>query len=144
MKFVYQRTGSRVGQPGDCFAACLASMLNIRLKDVPNFMTGTEDGKLLPASSKQMLATWLKSVHCGGYVEYGFNHPMEFVLQNIASETPDAYYILTGCTRDFHTHSVVCKGGAVIHDPACEPGRHGLVRTCKDGFFRVGFLLLVT
>lgn len=144
MKRIYQRTGSRTGEEGDCFAACLGSLLGVPLNFVPNFMSGTGNGKLLPDSSVQIMTTWLKGRGCGGYVEFGFNLLLERVLENIGNSSPEAYYILTGCNEAMRTHAVVCRGGLILHDPATSPGIHNIRRPCRDGFYRVGFLLFPT
>ena len=40
---VYQRTGAKTGEPGDCFAACLASLFHLSLNAVPNFNEGAQE-----------------------------------------------------------------------------------------------------
>lgn len=144
MKPVYQVTGAQRGQNGDCFQACLASLLGRKLDTVPNFMLGTKNGALIPEATLQLMKSWLMGAGCGGYVEFGFQMMMGDLLLQVASQFPDCYYILTGCTQFGRVHSVVCKGNYVAHDPATSPGHTILCMPCADGFFRVGFLLFPT
>lgn len=144
MKPIYQITGANRCQNGDCFQACLATMLGRTLNQVPNFLEGLSNGGVISDSVLQLMATWLKGAGCGGFVEFGFNMPMQAVMDQIALQFPTSYYMLTGCTDDYRVHSVVCNGNRIVHDPATLPGHSVLRRACNDGFFRVGFLLYQT
>lgn len=141
MKPVYQITGAKRGENGDCFQACLASVLGKRLADVPNFMDGLRNGQPMPQASVEFMASWLKGVGCDGYVEFGFPTSLSFVLQEVNRQAPGSYFLLTGCTAEGMVHTVVCKGNRIVHDPATSAGHTVLVRNCPDGHFRTGFIL---
>lgn len=141
MKPVYQTTGADRNANGNCFQACLATLLGRKLDEVPNFMADLKNGETLSDAKLQMMKTWLKGVGCGGYIEFGFNLSLNNVMNQMSKQSPDCFYILTGCTRLGKVHSVVCRGDYVLHDPATSPGHTVVERACNDGFFRVGFLL---
>lgn len=144
MRPIYQVTGALRGHNGDCFQACLASLLDRKLDTVPNFFIDRKNGDPLSAPALQIIKTWLQGVGCGGYVEFGFNAKLPDVLAEIGLQSPDCYYILTGCTLDYRVHSVVCKGDRIVHDPATSPGHCILTKPCQDGYYRTGFLLYPT
>jgi len=144
MKPIYQTSGADRSANGNCFQACLATLLDKRLTAVPNFLADLKNGELLSDPTLQMMKTWLKGVGCGGYIEFGFNLPIHAVMAHMHEQSPECFYILTGLTREGKVHSVVCRGNRVVHDPATSPGNCVLARQCGDGFYRVGFLLYGT
>src|SRR3954470_12112761 len=79
MKRVYQRTGSRAGQNGDCFAACIASMLELSLDAVPNFHGEFVNGMRLSPGACQEMTSWFTERGLY-YVEFGFHMPVEPTL----------------------------------------------------------------
>ncbi len=95
---------------GNCFAACVASILELPLKEVPNYITteGTWWGKW---------NKWLK--------------PRGLYLLEVAKGNPETeefvkgYHIITGSSfsGDWN-HSVVGFNGEIVHDPS--PKRLGL------------------
>ena len=136
---VYQRTGAKTGEPGDCFAACLASLFHLSLDTVPNFNEGAKNGQPLPAASSEALRDWLCPHECE-YIELGFHVPSkEAMLSQMQIATPNMFYLLIGRTGTYSIHSVVAKGGEIIHDPATPVGQNSLRGPCHDGFWRVGF-----
>lgn len=144
MKPIYQRTGALSGQNGDCFQACLASMFNKRLDDVPNFYDGLDNGKLLPKVNENALRSWLVLMGCSGYAEFGFNMPMQKLLMEMGDRLPGGHYLLTGRTSRCNIHVVICQGGYIRHDPAAAQGQTVLTGPCLDGFYRVGLFILHT
>ncbi len=104
---------------GNCFSACVASILGIALDDVPYFMGDFEEAD--KAAWFDRFADWLKP-HGLWPVNFGMGtwHPPN-----------DALYILSaGSPRGEWDHSVVAFGDKVIvHDP--HPSRAGLVRLEK-------------
>lgn len=138
---VYQITGALRGTNGDCFQACLASLFNLPLKEVPNFFEGIANGKLLPAANTAKLNEWLTNYRCH-FVELGYNQTLDWLLPQMKEEFGDHHYLLTGRNRSYHTHTVVCRAGAIIHDPATNPGVNTITGSCHDGFYRVGIFPL--
>jgi hypothetical protein len=136
---VYQRTGAKTGEQGDCFTACLASLFHLPMNKVPNFNEGAMNGQPLPAASSEALREWLQPKGCE-YIEIGFHVPSKLaMLAQMGSVTPNMYYFLIGRTGTYTIHSVVAKGGEIVHDPASPVGQDCLRGPCHDGFWRVGF-----
>lgn len=141
MKRVYQRTGSKAGQNGDCFAACIASMLELSLDAVPNFHGEFVNGMQLSPGACQEMTSWFTERGLY-YVEFGFHMPVEPTLARMAENYPGLLHLMIGGTNSGKVHAVIGKDGQIIHDPACEVGATVLKRACHDGYTRVGFLAL--
>ncbi len=92
---------------GDCFSACLASILEIPLADVPRFgeLYGEDD------DWQPHICEWLKRF---GYA---------YIDVDVTDYTVDAllphlgYCIVTGMSPRGHRHCVVGKGMEFKHDP---------------------------
>lgn len=95
---------------GNCFSACVASLLHLPLDDVPYFMDG--DGWY------ERFQSWLAPHGC---------YALAFNLD--AGWTPAGLHILSGKSpRDLNggaLHSVVARGKEIAHDP--HPSRAGLL-----------------
>lgn len=104
MKPVDQTT---FGMPnGNCLSACIASLLHLRIDDVPTFCKHDDWWERLTA--------WLK--------ERGY-YPM--IVRHTDEWAPDGYHILSGKSpRGDFQHSVVARGTNVVHDP--HPSRSGI------------------
>jgi hypothetical protein len=94
---------------GNCFSACVASLLNLPIDDVPYFM-GAENW--LTAFTE-----WLRL-----YSMY----PIVFKVNTSPDDTwrPAGYHILGGQSVR-GPHSVVARGHDIVHDP--HPSRSGLI-----------------
>lgn len=91
---------------GNCFQACLASIFDLPLNQVPDVMQ-TSDWK---SACNQFLSQ--------------FN--LYLILIDASSFTPLGYYILSGKSpRGDFLHSVVALRGEVVHDP--HPSRAGIL-----------------
>ncbi len=97
------------GHKGDCFRACMATILGIPIDLVPNFCVEEPSGWL------EMAQGWVRPY---GYclLPVQFNPHMAKVL----FETKPIG-ILSGLTERGFLHSVVCIGLEVVHDPHPEP-----------------------
>lgn len=86
------------GEYGNCFAACVASMLEIPLEDVPNFYQDRPSGWWFDFEN------WLK--------DYGY-FPIilspKFVLP--------VYYIVSGPASRGFSHAVIYFDGELVFDP---------------------------
>lgn len=122
---------------GDCFAACLASMLNIGLDEVPNFrrlQTEATNGSVCMVTEADK---WLRSVHGKRIITielYGDDHQPDTTrrLLNRLAYSGDDLVILSGESprktaeglRKYHC--VIGKpsmwGYEVVHDPHPEGG----------------------
>jgi hypothetical protein len=97
---------------GNCFSACVASILELPIEDVPYFMDAPEDkwfGAFEP---------WLAAR--GYYALY---------VEVIDGWTPRGLHILSGSMsrrRNAPEHSVVARGSEIVHDP--HPDRPGLAK----------------
>jgi len=99
---------------GNCYAACIASILGLPLETVPNFCAGgeawfSETNKWLHENCGVVISTWREDPFGAYPKEYG-----------------EAVYIASGKSpRGDWNHSVVWSRGSVLHDP--HPSRAGIV-----------------
>ena len=101
------------GKPtGNCFPACIASILGLQLQDVPFFSTRSQGHQLAHANS------WLK--------KFGLKLVM---VPNTPAHVhpPEAHYIMRGHSprMEGQFHMVVGKNGFMVHDP--HPDNTGIV-----------------
>lgn len=110
------------GHPGgNCFSACVASLLELPITDVPYFMDESE-GR---AKWHEQLDAWLEP--------RGF-YASHFVIVDLErAEMPRGHFILVGRSPR-GDHAVIARGRDVVHDP--HPSRDGLLVV-------EGFVLLV-
>lgn len=106
------------GTYGDCVRACVATLLDIADGDkVPHFYHDN-DAEAGHARMVEYLATQ-------GLTPYIAHLPgtlsLDDVLTNHGDFNPTAHYILFGGLDGGGDHAVVCKGGAVVHNPAWVP-----------------------
>lgn len=99
---------------GDCMRACVASILELEPEDVPHFV------QLASANADEAFRLqneWLAARKLSTFVVC---YPGEISLDDllaIQGGNGSAYYILNGSTGE-GDHAVVCRGGAIVHDPA--------------------------
>lgn len=95
---------------GNCLQACVASLLNLRLEDVPNFM-------LTPGPD------WYD-----GFVSYMLQHNLYPIYIDADAVTEDGrspigYHLIQGKSpRGQHDHVVVAHEGDIVHDPHPDGG----------------------
>jgi len=107
MKFHDQ---TKTGMEGNCFAACLASLLDVPLETIPDFyLPSGEDGWW--DEVRKFLAT-----HDLGIFTIGFSQ--DFL------EKHDGYFIVAGHTDRGLMHATLWHNGKMIHDP--HPSKAGL------------------
>jgi histidinol-phosphate phosphatase family protein len=106
---------TKFGVPeGNCFSACVASILHIPLTDVPAFCKYE--------NWWERFNEWLKS--------YGY---YASIIRYSETWSPEGFHILSGKSpRGDFQHSVVAMGGDIVHDP--HPSRAG-VETRIDQIF---------
>lgn len=107
MKPVFQTT---TGPGGDCFRACVASMLGLSLKDVVHF-------NMLFGEQWLAFARTFVGRH---------NHDLLVVqwtpfLKDWLASSVNTYSIVSGHNAAGRLHAVVYKGDELVHDPAPEP-----------------------
>lgn len=95
---------------GNCFPACIASILGLPLNKVPFF--STESGKVqLEQASKWLRGRGIKLVQ----------------IPSTHQPPRDAYYMVSGQSPRFPSanHMVVGRNGKIVHDP--HPDRTGII-----------------
>ena len=127
--------GSDGSEPGNCFAACVASLLGRPLPEVPNFCAAGDEGRWWAA-----LQTWLSPL---GWYAIDLTWSSD-PGQEIPGSVWGTGYIAEGAlligsgpaVRGFD-HSVVLRatprGPEVVHDP--HPSRAGLIRITHLSLF---------
>jgi len=99
------------GTYGDCFRACVASVLGVESGAVPHFLH--DGGGTFPDDWMNRFVQWAES---RGFIPYEFSASII---------TPPGYYIATGKSPRFDVgHSVVMRNGRVVWDP--HPSRDGI------------------
>lgn len=102
------------GHPGgNCFSACVASLLELSIADVPYFMDEPAD------EWTKRLDAWLAP---RGFYAVHFNVDPKYCDEEKA--WPKGFYILNGKSPR-GDHAVVAHGRETVHDP--NPKRDGLV-----------------
>ena len=122
MKPIKQTT---FGKQGNCFPACIASVLEIPLEGIPNFCVE------FPSKWHWEVNKWLSENH--GVVlltitPWDQDHVFPpFVV--------DTYHLMSGPSVRGHHHSIVALNGKMVHDP--HPDGHGLIEVKDWDFFVV-------
>ncbi len=104
--------GNPEGRPGNCLQACVASILELSLEEVPHFVENEE------VEWQHAMIQWFKEK---GYSIFGTDGLYK----------PTGYCIACGLSERGFRHAVVWKDGELIHDP--HPSRAGILET--DWFY---------
>lgn len=117
---------TKFGNEGNCFAACIASILEIPLQEVPDLAAAMQAKK----NFRRILADWL---HLRGltYVELEIGKPN----WSMGDWNPPTYHIIGGDSpRGVEGgHAVVGYAGTMVHDP--HPSRAGVSKVTDWSFF---------
>lgn len=103
---------------GNCFAACVASLMGLALEDVPNFCSHKD--------WFERLRVWLAP---RGFVPIAFEPSDACGTDDLFDHVGDAFAIVGGRAARGHLHACVYRGGRLVHDP--HPSRAGLL-SVKD------------
>ena len=115
MKFVTQ---SRTGKNGTCFRSCVASILNLEEKQVPDF----KEANLDPGVNKFLR-------------QHGLRY--EDVPAEPGEPAPLGLHLALGTSPRGGQHAVVAENGKLVHDPHPQDGTgRGLVEVKAYGFQR--------
>ena len=95
--FLIPRTQSRTGKTGTCFRTCLASVLNLRESQVPDFKRANLDPEV---------NRWL-----------GKNYGLQYKELPITDPAPLGYHFILGLSPRGGQHCVVGYNGRLAHDP---------------------------
>lgn len=117
-------------EKGNCFAACVASLLRLPITEVPNFVND-------PDGWPENLHGWLRERGMG-YLwlivkdEHGNAARLEELPLQLRSMGAIGLHLIYGTSPRGHLHSCVGDGGVLVHDP--HPSRAGLVDVNGVGF----------
>ena len=109
---------------GDCMSACIASVLELSLEDVPNFMEAGEEGWW------DAMQVWL-GLRGFAYVEINATGLPSLSRPEIGIPDDQVYFVVGISPRET-PHVVLYKGNKLAHDP--NPAGTGLVRGSVLGF----------
>ena len=118
------------GVYGDCFRTAVACVLELPRDEVPHVFHDGIDG---PAADKRM-QEWLRR---RGLTQFTVCWDGKLSLTEVLHSVNNCNfgyrveYILTGTSKNGTNHCVVCKGDAIIWDPALDDS--GIVGPCDDG-----------
>jgi len=99
------------GKGGNCFSACLASVLDLPLSEVPNFFEIAPDDR---DDWWEAVRIWLRKRNLGVL-------PIN-ADWNIVRSMPGAYLIVAGMSPRGRLHSTIWFNGEMVHDPHPEGG----------------------
>lgn len=126
------------GIPGDCHRACLTSMLDLEIGDIPNVPME------LALNGTAFHQFYDDELHKLGYAAVTFAYEGDLSgVQNIMQVlNPGVRYILGGSSARGIGHSVVGCGNKVLWDPSteCKPAEEPIVGPL-DGYYWVSFLV---
>jgi hypothetical protein len=105
---------TRFGSEGNCFSACVASIMDLPIDDVPNFENSGSGSWFVCASE------WLAA---RGH----------HLVQLFPGQEFTGYHIGCGLSPRGYRHSVVYRAGEPVHDP--HPDGAGL--EAPDSFFAI-------
>ena len=104
------------GQYGNCFQACIASLLEMPITQVPHFYEHGENGS--EALSK--LNTWL-ALHGMGFFDISGN------IGDIFKNNANTYHIISDYSPRNNFHTVIGLNGEMVFDP--HPSNDGITKT---------------
>jgi hypothetical protein len=130
--------GDGSGRAGDCFRACIASLLEMNIEDVPHFVEIYENNPELHKKPwLKVVNDWLKEIGYY-YIEISYNgyHPGAFKAW---AGIDEYYHILCGKSPRGCSHAVIGKNGKIFFDP--HPSHEGFVNPEEE--WTMGLILRV-
>lgn len=130
------------GRFGDCYRACIASLLEMPAADVPHFCDGIDDDNADDAPEAVEAASRFVFEQTGcRLVEFPVEAGhLDTLLQNFGSRFEGIHYLLLGQSTRGTNHQVIGCGSKIVHDPTYgDP--HGITGPARDGFFWVGMIV---
>jgi hypothetical protein len=101
-------------EAGDCYRACIASILNMPARDVPNFVHLSKSEKFADTKlAREWLAQFGLTIFqtwCSG------EWKLADLLHWFSAINPGTPFILSGACQGDH-HAVVVMDGRIAHDP---------------------------
>lgn len=118
------------GIQGDCQRAAVASVLDLRVEDVPHFCEDAPDAETYNARVDEYLAS---RGLCLIRTAFEGNLGLERVLEAQAGMNRGVYFLLMGTSRTGCNHVVVACDGEIVHDPSLTNA--GIIGPADDGWF---------
>lgn len=105
-------------ETGDCFRACIASVLDMPRAEVPHFYAGLQGGVAVPPIAEERMHAWFASRGLA-LIRVSFEmRDAQSVMQAFSARHPGLHYILCGKSAKGRDHAVVVRDGRIVHDPA--------------------------
>lgn len=122
---------------GDCFRACVASVLEMDPEKVPHFYDGGVSGpdaheKVVEWAKKQELRFYEFPLKCT---------EVDQALKFIEAFFPDTYLLLLGKGHNDCGHVVVAFNDEIVHDPTLKKDKYGLTGPVDEELFWVGLFM---
>lgn len=121
------------GVYGDCHRACIASLLELALDEVPHFGDGLPE----PLEFNRRVDAFLKSQNLVS-VGSAYDCTLDHLFRIMKIVNPGAFYLLGGTSKTGVNHTVIGYEDKIVHDPSIT--QSGIVGPCNDGFLWVTFL----
>lgn len=126
------------GLYGDCHRACIASLLDLPLEEVPHFAHDNPSGEVF----WDRQSVFLDSHGLAGVnVAFVEGTTREHLRRYCRTNCPGVYCILGGTSPLGVDHSVVACDGDVVHDPSGHPPEEAIVGPCGDGVYWLTFFV---
>jgi hypothetical protein len=117
---------TKFGTEGNCYSACIASLLDMSLDEVPYFAEGA--GQHDSGIFWERVFSFLEM---NGYDIRFFDYDKHSI-----SLEPDQFYIVAGKSPRGYMHGVIYKGNQLYHDP--HPDNTGVIPQTIDYIFKTG------
>jgi hypothetical protein len=123
-------TQDKFGERGNCLASCIASILELNLSDIPNFMdcNFNEDGT---QNGNWWRELWKFCTSKGYEIWFRYGDSSKGQLPEMM-EGALPYHLICGLGPRGYQHATVGLDGKIVHDP--HPDRTGLVNITDFGF----------
>lgn len=105
---------TRFGDDGNCVQACLASLFNLELSDVPHFI----DEEVAAGHG------WYWAMQLWSMRKFSL-YPVNLAVGGGHTAIVDGYYCVSGLSHRGRQHMCIAKNGVIIHDP--HPDNTGLL-----------------
>lgn len=127
---------------GDCFRACIASILELPAWDVPHFALRAFQDDGTDQDAVQECRSFVNTLGFG-YVDIPFqSDSVDEMLRFCARFAPGTHYVMTARSKRGFAHCVVGFDGEIVFDPTYteEPNGHGLVSGIRDDDLDTDFI----
>ena len=111
---------TQFGLQGNCLSACIASLLELTIEEVPNFHEGVAPGAPQddPEGCKIFWANVHRFINSKGFGMFHMVNETATALQEIMG----GYFLVGGKSPRGYSHSVIWTKNGLAHDPHPEGG----------------------